>query len=85
MQKSALSSINIELITAIAINAGKEIMRIYQMPDFSQRKKNDNSPPTEADTLIEERLSNQRRFDAIGYLARSFGRLGVPTINANIA
>lgn len=36
-------------------------------------------------TLIEERLSNQRRFDANGYLARSFGCLGVPTINANIA
>ena len=36
-------------------------------------------------TLIEERLSNQRRFDANGYFTRSFGRLGVPTINANIA
>ena len=36
-------------------------------------------------TLIEERLSNQRHFDSNGYLARSFGRLGVPTINANIA
>jgi len=36
-------------------------------------------------TLIEERLSNQRRFDANGYFTRSSGRLGVPTINANIA
>ena len=41
--------------------------------------------PSVLHTLIEERLSNQRRFDTIGYLARSFRRLGVPTINANIA
>ena len=36
-------------------------------------------------TLIEEHLSNQSRFDVNEYWARSFGRLEVPTINANIA
>ena len=57
--KAILSSINIELITAIAINAGKEILKVYQMPDFSQRKKIDNSPLTEADTASHNFITAQ--------------------------
>ena len=41
--------IDIEKIVAVAINAGKEILEIYQKDDFGKRKKLDDSPLTEAD------------------------------------
>lgn len=42
-------AIDIEKIVAVAINAGKEILEIYQKDDFGKRKKLDDSPLTEAD------------------------------------
>ncbi len=49
MHKDVLSTIDVEQIISIAVNAGKEILEIYAQDDFSQRIKIDKSPLTEAD------------------------------------
>jgi 3'(2'), 5'-bisphosphate nucleotidase len=49
-----MSGINIENIIAIAVNAGKAILKIYEEDDFSVEAKSDNSPLTKADKAANE-------------------------------
>ena len=51
--------IDIEAIVAIAIDAGKEILKIYQMDDFGKSKKPDSSPLTEADIASHNLITRQ--------------------------
>lgn len=52
-------AIDIEAIVAIAIDAGKEILKIYQMDDFGNSEKFDGSPLTEADTASHNLIIRQ--------------------------
>lgn len=63
MENSVLelkTDVNINTIITTAVDAGKEILKIYQQDNITQYKKSDNSPLTEADLaahqLIVQRL-----------------------------
>lgn len=57
--QAAKSVIDIEAIVAVAIDAGKKILKVYQMDDFGKRKKLDNSPLTEADIASHNLITRQ--------------------------
>lgn len=59
MQIIALPPVNIELTISIAIKAGNEIMKIYQMAGSVQQQKIDNSPLTEADIASHLYITSQ--------------------------
>lgn len=56
-------------VISIAVNAGREILAIYESPDFKIETKEDNSPVTAADhaadKVIEEGLKQISDFDVI--------------------
>ncbi len=51
--------INVNKVVNIAIDAGKEILRIYQQDSFDQQLKLDKSPLTEADIASHNLITNQ--------------------------
>jgi len=51
--------INVNKVVNIAIDAGKEILRIYQQDSFGQQSKLDKSPLTEADIASHNFISSQ--------------------------
>jgi len=51
--------INVNKVVNIAIDAGKEILRIYQQDSFDQQSKLDKSPLTEADIASHNLITNQ--------------------------
>ena len=51
--------ININKVVNIAIDAGKEILRIYQKDSFDQQLKLDKSPLTEADIAAHNFITSQ--------------------------
>ena len=53
------SAIAIESIVSVAIDAGKEILKIYQMDKFAKSIKQDNSPLTEADIASHNLITQQ--------------------------
>ncbi len=56
------TDVNIDSIITTAVDAGKEILKIYQQSDIAKYEKSDNSPLTEADLaahqLIVQRLQD---------------------------
>jgi 3'(2'), 5'-bisphosphate nucleotidase len=52
-------NININKVINIAIDAGKEILRIYQQDSFDQQSKLDKSPLTEADIAAHNLITRQ--------------------------
>ena len=57
--QAAKSVVDIEAIVAFAINAGEEILKIYQMDGFGKRDKLDNSPLTDADIASHNLITRQ--------------------------
>ena len=51
--------INVNKVVNIAIDAGKEILRIYQQDSFNQQSKLDKSPLTEADIAAHNLITRQ--------------------------
>ncbi len=52
-------AIDIEAVIAIAIDAGKEILNVYQSDDFGKSEKTDSSPLTKADLASHNLITQQ--------------------------